>query len=414
MRFTFIHAADLHIDSPLAALGRKNAEAAVFFAQAGRRAVQTLVDEAIGSNAAFLIIAGDVFDGDWQDVSTGLFFMRELVKLERANIPVFMLRGNHDAASRMSRNLQWPANVREFSTRTADSFQIEPLRTILHGRGFPDRAVEDGFVAKYPQRRDGWLNIGVLHTSLDGRPGHDPYAPCAISDLRNFGYDYWALGHVHQAEVVARDPWIVYPGNLQGRSIRETGAKGAMRVTVDDGRIVDAQPIELDAARWAHVQIDAANCADFDTLCALIHDQLDQAYAAAAGKALAARITINGQTALHDTLLADRAMLEDQALGVAERVSAQCWIEKIRLDTSPLRRVDAGLETKSLSFDAILNGAAADPDFAAQFDALASEIRQKLPRELQDVFDQEVLAEAATPEASRRYLAGVFDKGARP
>ncbi len=413
MRFSFIHAADLHIDSPLAALGRKNAEAAAFFAQAGRRAVQDLVDEAISSQAAFLIIAGDVFDGDWPDITTGTFFMRQLVKLEGANIPVFMLRGNHDAASRMSRSLPWPANVREFSTRTANSFEIETLRAVLHGRGFPERAVEDGFVAKYPQRRDGWLNIGVLHTSLDGRPGHDPYAPCSISELKNFGYDYWALGHVHQAEIVARDPWIVFPGNLQGRSIRETGAKGAMRVTVDDGRIVDAQPIELDAARWAHVQIDAANCDDIDALCARIHDQLDQAYTAAAGKALAARITIRGETALHDTLLADRAMLEEQALGVAERVSAQCWIEKIRLDTSPVRHVDSGLETKSLNFDLILDEAAADPEFAAQFEALASEIRQKLPRELQDVFDQEVLSDAS-PSTSRRYLAGEFQKGAKP
>ena len=212
---------------------------------------------------------------------------------------------------------------------------------------------------------------------------------------------------------MARDPWIVYPGNLQGRSIRETGVKGAMRVTVDDGRIVDTQPIELDAARWAHVQIDAANCDDIDALCALVHDQLDQAYAAAAGKALAARITIGGQTALHDSLLVDRATLEDQVLGVAERVSAQCWIEKIRLDTKPLRRVDSGLETKSLSFDAILDEAAADPEFAAQYEALASEIRQKLPRELQDVFDQEVLSDAS-PSASRRYLAGEFQKGAKP
>lgn len=418
MRFSFLHAADLHIDSPLAALGRKNAEAAAFFAQAGRQAVQALVDEAIASQAAFLIIAGDVFDGDWTDVSTGLFFMRELVKLERANIPVFMLRGNHDAASRMSRSLDWPKNVREFSTRAADSFEIEPLRTVLHGRGFPERAVEDGFVARYPQRREGWLNIGVLHTSLDGRPGHDPYAPCSIAELRNFGYDYWALGHIHQAEVVARDPWIVYPGNLQGRSIRETGAKGAMRITVEDGRIISAEPVELDAARWAHVQIDAADCDGIDAVCARIHDQLDQAYAATAGKALAARITILGETALHDILLTERAALEDQALGVAERVSPQCWIEKIRLDTSPLRRVrdgvDQGLETKSLNFDVILDEAAADPEFAAQFEALASEMRHKLPRELQAVFDTDVLSDAASPDTVRRYLAGVFQKGAKP
>jgi exonuclease SbcD len=413
MRFSFIHAADLHIDSPLAALGRKNAEAAAFFAQAGRRAVQALVDEAIESKAAFLIIAGDVFDGDWPDITTGTFFMRELVKLERANIPVFMLRGNHDAASRMSRGLTWPQNVREFSTRKAESVEIEDLRTVLHGRGFPDRAVEPGFVAGYPQRRDGWLNIGVLHTSLDGRPGHDPYAPCSIPELKNFGYDYWALGHIHQAEIVARDPWIVYPGNLQGRSVRELGGKGAMRVSVDDGRIADVQPLDIAPARWSHVEVDVSECDDIEAVCERIHAQLSDAYASAGGRALAARITILGETGLHETLLAERQSLEEQTLGVAERVAQQCWIEKVRLATAPPQRQAAQLETKSLALDGLLDEALADPDFATQFSAHVDEVRQKLPPELRDVFDAEV-AGAGLAEASRHFLTGVIHKGGKP
>jgi DNA repair protein SbcD/Mre11 len=413
MRFSFIHAADLHIDSPLAALGRKNAEAAAFFAQAGRRAVQALVDEAIESNAAFLIIAGDVFDGDWADVSTGLFFMRELVRLERANIPVFMLRGNHDAASRMSKGLTWPNNVREFSTRKADSVELEHLRTILHGRGFPDRAVEQGFVAGYPQRRDGWLNIGVLHTSLDGRPGHDPYAPCSIAELRNFGYDYWALGHIHQAEIVARDPWIVYPGNLQGRSVRELGAKGAMRVTVDDGRIANVQQLDIAPARWEHLEIDVSACEDIETVCERIHMHLADVYAAAGGRALAARLTILGEAALHETLLAERQTLEDQALGVAERVAAQCWIEKIGIQTRPPQWSAPQLETKSLSLDGVLDDALADPEFAAHFSSLVGEIREKLPPELREEFDTDV-SSADLAQASRHYLSGVIHKGGRP
>jgi DNA repair protein SbcD/Mre11 len=414
MRFSFIHAADLHIDSPLAALGRKNAEAAAFFAQAGRRAVQALVDEAIGSKTAFLIIAGDVFDGDWTDVSTGLFFMRELVKLERANIPVFMLRGNHDAASRMSKGLTWPNNVREFSPRKAESVELEDLRTMLHGRGFPDRAVEQGFVAGYPQRRDGWLNIGVLHTSLDGsRKGHDPYAPCSIAELKNFGYDYWALGHIHQAEIVARDPWIVYPGNLQGRSVRELGAKGAMRVAVDDGRIADVQPIDIAPARWAHVEVDVSACDDIDAVCERIHIHLADAYAAGGGRALAARVTIIGEAVLHETLLAERQTLEDQALGVAERVAAQCWIEKIRLETTPPKRSAPQIETKSLSLDGVLDDALADPEFDAQFASLFSEIRERLPAELREEFDTDVSG-ADLAKASRHYLSGVIHKGGRP
>jgi DNA repair exonuclease SbcCD nuclease subunit len=413
MRFSFIHAADLHIDSPLAALGRKNAEAAAFFASAGRRAVQALVDETIQSQAAFLIIAGDVFDGDWPDVSTGLFFMRELVRLERANVPVFMLRGNHDAESRMSRGLKWPGNVREFSTRKAETFELGELRAVLHGRGFPDRAVEEGFVAGYPSRRDGWLNIGVLHTSLDGRPGHAPYAPCSVTELKNFGYDYWALGHIHQREIVAHDPWIVYPGNLQGRSVRETGPKGAMRVTVDDGRVVSAEPLELAAACWAHVEIDVAGCEDLDAVYARIHEQLSNAHTQGDARPLAARLTLRGATALHDVLLARREHVEEQALGAAERVSHQCWIEKIRLETTtPARSADA-VETKSLGLDALLDAAAADPDFATQFDAMVTEIRNKTPPELREAFNEEALGAGALSQAVRRYLSGVIETGDR-
>lgn len=413
MRFSFIHAADLHIDSPLAALGRKNAEAAAFFASAGRRAVQALVDETIQSQAAFLIIAGDVFDGDWPDVSTGLFFMRELVRLERANVPVFMLRGNHDAESRMSRGLKWPGNVREFSTRKAETFELGELRAVLHGRGFPDRAVEEGFVAGYPSRRDGWLNIGVLHTSLDGRPGHAPYAPCSVTELKNFGYDYWALGHIHQREIVAHDPWIVYPGNLQGRSVRETGPKGAMRVTVDDGRVVSAEPLELAAACWAHVEIDVAGCEDLDAVYARIHEQLSNAHTQGDARPLAARLTLRGATALHDVLLARREHVEEQALGAAERVSHQCWIEKIRLETTPPARSADAIETKSLGLDALLDAAAADPDFATQFDAMVTEIRNKTPPELREAFNEEALGAGALSQAVRRYLSGVIETGDR-
>ena len=183
--------------------------------------------------------------------------------------PYYLIRGNHDALNVMSRGLPYPANVHEFSARGETKF-IEDLQVALHGRSFAERGTKDEFLSGYRMRREGWLNIGVLHTSLEGTRGHDPYAPCTVAELRAFGYDYWALGHIHQGEIVERDPWIVYPGNLQGRSPRETGAKGAMRVTVEDGRIVAANPIALDAARWAHEFVDVAGAEDEDQALSLL------------------------------------------------------------------------------------------------------------------------------------------------
>ncbi len=168
MRFQFIHAADLHIDSPLAALGAKDARVAATFAAAGRAAVERLIAETIESGAKFLLIAGDVFDGDWRDVATGLFFARELAKLDRAGVRTFLIKGNHDAENRMSRGAPLPAERACLRRAQGQTQLIEPLRVAVHGRSFPDRAVAADFVASYPPRREGWLNIGLLHTSLDG------------------------------------------------------------------------------------------------------------------------------------------------------------------------------------------------------------------------------------------------------
>ncbi|MGA8172093.1 MAG: DNA repair exonuclease, partial [Methylocystis sp.] len=321
MRFTFMHAADLHIDSPLAGLGCKDAAVAARFARAGRRAVEALIDETIAAKAAFLLICGDIFDGDWKDVTTGLFFARELGRLDREGIPTFIIKGNHDAESLMSKSLPYPESTLIFSSREARSFELDSLRVALHGRSFPRRLVDPNFVASYPARREGWFNIGLLHTALDGSRGHESYAPCSVEDLKRFGYDYWALGHVHAAEEVSRDPWIVYPGNIQGRSARETGPKGAIRVTVADGRVVEAQHVALDAARWARADIDVSDCWDEAEALTRIEASLREEHALAGGRPLAARLSLVGATPLHARLVARREAIEADARAIGFRVA---------------------------------------------------------------------------------------------
>jgi exonuclease SbcD len=388
MRFSFIHAADLHIDSPLAALGRRNADAAARFADAGRKAVTALIDETLASKAAFLIVAGDIFDGDWTDYTTGLFFIGEMARLERAGVPVFILRGNHDAESKMSRSLRnWPSNVQLFSARKAESIELPELQTVLHGKSFPERNVPDDFVQAYPQPKQGWLNIGVLHTALDGVRGHASYAPCTEDDLRRFGYDYWALGHIHKPEIVARDPWIVFPGNIQGRSVRETGARGAMRVEVKDGRIAAVVPVALDQARWAMETLDIGDCPDEDTLDAAIADRLRTVHDAAEGRPLALRLVLTGATLLHGTLAAEQERIAAECQALAARLADDFWIESLRIATEPPVRAFAPLdEADALDVEGLLRQTAEDPAFAETFAALADEIGGKLPRDLAEEF----------------------------
>jgi DNA repair exonuclease SbcCD nuclease subunit len=382
MRFQFIHAADLHIDSPLAALGAKDARVAAIFAEAGRKAVERLISETIAAQAKFLLVAGDVFDGDWRDVSTGLFFARELGRLDRAGIPTFLIKGNHDALSEISRGLPYPPSVHVFDARKGQTRLIEDLQVAVHGRSFPERAVPADFVAGYPQRQDGWLNIGLLHTSLDGSSAHAPYAPCTVADLGRFGYDYWALGHIHNAAVVSRDPWIVYPGNIQGRSSRETGPKGAVRVTVEDGRIVDVQPFALDSARWAHERIDIAGLVDDEAIAEAIAASLAAAHAAAEGRALAVRLTLSGETAAHGRLVARLSEADGswraELQSLAYRLAEDCWIEKIRIETRPPAAAGP-TEPDALDVASLLAEMAQEPEFHDEIGGLLASVAAKAP-----------------------------------
>ena len=408
MRFRFVHAADLHIDSPLASLGVKDPAVAARFARANRAAVEALIKKTIASEAAFLIIAGDIFDGDWKDVSTGLFFSRALGELHRAGVPTYIVKGNHDAESVMSRSLTYPDTTFVFSSNKAETKTSEALRVALHGRSFAARGVPDDFVASYPARREGWLNIGVLHTALDGARGHEAYAPCAVEDLRRFGYDYWALGHIHAAEIVSRDPWIVFPGNLQGRSVRETGAKGAMRVTVEDGRVVDVEPLFLDAARWAHETVDVSACSDESDTLPLISAALMRAQDEAGGRPLAVRVTLTGTSPAHARFIAHRETIEGEARALGFQISGDCWVERIKIATEASPRATAPVaEPDALDIEGLLSAAAADPEFAAAVAQIMASVAEKLPRDLRG----EIAADDPQAVSVRAALARDFLRG---
>ncbi|MGR7000257.1 metallophosphoesterase family protein [Yinghuangia aomiensis] len=179
-----------------------------------------------------------------------------------AGIRVYMVAGNHDAQSKITKELRLPANVHRFSTARPETVEDHELGIAVHGQGFADRDIQDNLAAEYPKARDGYFNVGLLHTALQGAEGHDMYAPCRVEDLTARGYDYWALGHIHARTVVrAGDPWIVFPGNLQGRHARETGPKGATLITVG-GSDPDVRHHDLDAVRWEHLHVDVSGVSD--------------------------------------------------------------------------------------------------------------------------------------------------------
>ncbi len=313
--FRFIHTADVHLDSPLEGLECYDGAPVDTLRGATRRAFQNLVRLALDEDVAFVVIAGDLYDGAWKDFSTGLFFTREVSRLSEAGIDVILIAGNHDAASVLTRRLSLPPRVRMLSSLEAETILLADVPAAIHGRGFPTRAVPENFVPDYPERNPDCFNIGLLHTSLNGLPGHDRYAPCSLNDLIRKDYDYWALGHVHERQILHENPRIVYPGNLQGRHIRECGPRGCQIVTVDELlRVVQTEFRPLDVVRWAQVEVDLTSAAHEDELLLRTHDALRAAVRDADGRLLAARMTFTGATSLHGRLKRDLPRLRAECI----------------------------------------------------------------------------------------------------
>lgn len=335
----FIHASDLHIDSPLRGLDRYDGAPVERLRTATRSALERLVDRALGERVDFILLAGDIYDRDWQDFHTGLFFREQMVRLGRAGIRVFIVQGNHDAQGVISRQLVLPLHVTVFSSRVAQTVRIDELSVAIHGRSFPERAVDEDLVPSYPAPVPGLFNIGMLHTSLTGRPGHDTYAPTNLATLVAKGYDYWALGHVHAREVVSEQPRIVFPGNLQGRYANETGAKGCELVTVEAGRI-EAEFVALDVVRWSQVTVPLDGVERLDALGEVFRASLEPVLYGATDRLHAVRVTLSGSTELHRIEANQPGTLTAAVQAAAQDVAdAEIWVEQVRLELStPLDR----------------------------------------------------------------------------
>lgn len=394
--FRFIHTGDIHLDSPLRGLSRLEGPTAERIRTATRSAFDNLVTEAIEERVAFVVIAGDLYDGDWRDYHTGLFFIRQMGRLAAANIPAFVLYGNHDAESQITRRLVLPPNVREFSARKPQTHTIDRYRVALHGQSFRQRDITENLAAGYPAPLDGYFNIGVLHTALDGVEGHANYAPCTIDDLLGKGYQYWALAHVHQAAVLHTRPHIVFCGNLQGRHIRETGAKGAQLVTVTEGAIDDMAELSADVVRWAHLAVTVTGCSRLGDVVDRMRSSLEDAVRDADGRLIACRVELTGTTALHAELQASASQLAAEARAAALALGNDCaWIERVVLATkseaaSASRQDDALSDLQIMIADAV-----ADPALHELLAADIGEFVRRLPHGLGSGSDDPLLTSAA-------------------
>ncbi len=373
----FIHAADVHLDSPLLGLDSYEGAPVEAIRRATRLALQKLVDLAISERVALILLAGDLYDGDWRDANTGLFFVAQMTRVDQLGIPVVSVSGNHDAASRITGRLAYPKNVHILPVEQAGTIRFESLKIAVHGQGYARQAEDRNLVANYPEPVPGYFNIGLVHTALDGREGHEPYAPCSLSEMTAKGYDYWALGHVHRRESVngSNHPRVEYPGNLQGRHIRETGAKGCLLVTIgSDGRShPDFRP--LDVFRWELLPVDVSGLDRTAEVVDAVAGAFSDLLSSATGQALGVRVELTGATALHEALEAESGRLTDELRSCALAESAgRLWVEKVLLRTS---RQAAALESEAaLAEDALAEIGGVMAQLRADSQMLATLLKQ--------------------------------------
>jgi DNA repair exonuclease SbcCD nuclease subunit len=413
-----LHAADLHIDSPLRGLAQYEGAPWEQLRQAPRDALRNLVNEAIDEGVDLALFAGDIYDGSWKDFNTGLFFSAEIARLTEAGVAVVVLAGNHDAESKITKRLTLPANAVRLGHDRPETLHFEGLGVAVHGQRYAQPAVTDNLARHYPDPEPGAFNIGLLHTALTGRDGHEPYAPCTLEDLANKGYDYWALGHVHRREVVSENPWVVFPGNLQGRHAKETGPKGYTLLTVEDGEVISVEERHVDVARWARCEVDASSAGSPTDVLDLAQAALGKAVGEAEGRTVAARVVITGTTDAHDALLSEHEELEADLRARSFEIG-DLWIEKFQIATN--RALDlAGLRKSVPAIGAVLEAIAAlrdHPDELVELHGGTFEsLRERLPlaaRGADGIDPQSELALRNALEAAEARLLTIMGEGGR-
>ncbi|MBC8115518.1 MAG: DNA repair exonuclease [Candidatus Saccharimonas sp.] len=350
----FIHAADIHLDSPLRGLEAYPGAPAERLRIATRQAFDRVVDLCLEERVDFLIVAGDLFDTEVKDFHSALAAAEQLRRLYKASIPVYLILGNHDSLEEATRHVPWPANVTLFDHKRPQTVRHPTLPVALHGMSYPKRDVTENLVPGYPASVAGCFNIGLLHTNAGGNSQHAAYAPCSVEELVAKRYDYWALGHVHDFAVLHERPHVVYSGNTQGRHARETGPKGCLLVTVDErangGEVREVEFRETDLVRWFRETIPLQPDDDEDALLDATRNHLREIVSAADGRLAAVRLEFTGRCAVHAQLAKDasRQQLVTNLRALASDFGDDVWIEKIKFHTQSPLDLDALRERQDL------------------------------------------------------------------
>lgn len=420
MAFRFVHTADIHLDSPLRSLSLRNRELADLIGDSTRQALVRIVDLCVEEQVDALVIAGDLYDGDQTSMKTARFLASQMQRLHQAGIATYTIRGNHDALSRITQELVLPPSVKVYSGR-AEAVEVEKggLGIAFHGLSFARPQAPESLLPKYRPPLPDRVNVGIMHTSLAGAPGHDVYAPCSLADLQGSGFDYWALGHIHQRSEYPGHTTVVMPGMPQGRDINEAGPKSISLVTIHDDRSLTVEERLTSIAEFARLPVDLNQAASWFDVVETIETSLAKLRDRTPSDHLVARLVLTETTPLSWRLRRDRDLLLAEAEQRAEGIG-RAWIEKIEIatkapgETSTRSSADPLIELAELMRDdvSIRHG------LREEVRRMVKELRDELPPESRgftgsDETEFEAYVERLLAEGSDDIVARLRSDGAR-
>jgi DNA repair exonuclease SbcCD nuclease subunit len=411
--FKFIHASDLHIDSPIKGLKSRAPFVGTRVAEAGYEALDNLVALCKREKAEFLLIAGDAYDGEVPSPYAQVKLRDALQSLADAGIHTYIVHGNHDPLAGRYNSVVYPPEAHFFGSDIEWMSHERNGQKLaqIQGVSYPQRDVTENLAAQFSMPPDSSVfSIGLLHCNLGSNSAHADYAPCSISDLAQKAIEYWALGHIHKWSVIPHQAMVVaYSGNIQGRDIGEPGARGCLVVEVDEAGHPNPRFEPLDAIRWEHVQVPIDGLIGLDELRDTIVDKLNDARLEADERDVICRVTVTGRGPLHAQLSSPEAVEHVEELVRDDSVldSPWAWLERIEVET----RRDIDLDSREAQEDFVGSALKSVSDIENDelneilkevFSARRGRLPERPPEDLQEIVDE-----------ARWYLADLLEPGSQ-
>jgi len=344
---SFIHCADLHIETPFKGISEIQPELQELLYQSTYQSFNNIIELAVDKKVDCVVIAGDIYDSEDKSLRAQMRFRDGLVRLAEFGIQAFIVNGNHDPLSGWSAKLEWPAGMHCFSGESVECIPLLRNGEIvanIYGISFAKRDIKENLALRFPKADKSAPCIGLLHANVGGNTAHDPYSPCTVEDLSLTGIDYWALGHIHNHSILSSSkPSVVYSGCSQGRSPREVGPKGCCFVTLEPGYAPTIEFIPTDIIRYKSDSLDISSGSSIDDVLSLVTEKCKEISSELEKRISIIRLVLTGRTNLHKEL-----QKGDSIPGILEDIRRHfigrdplIWLDKLVLGTAGTYDVDS-------------------------------------------------------------------------